>query len=106
MHMSQTLGFSVYTISMISTTTTVVHVLALQIDRRPCDRRGSEYATALGMLLVPLDAHLLDFCPNAVPCVSRPVLQLYRLGGIPRGRDAASIASYPTRASLAIHRNL
>ncbi len=54
MHMSQTLGFSVYTISMISTTTTVVHVLALRLIGGPADRRGSEYATALGMLLVPL----------------------------------------------------
>lgn len=53
-HMAETLGFGVDTISLLATITTFCNAFAVRLAGTLVDRKGAERITALGMLLVPL----------------------------------------------------
>lgn len=53
-HMVQTLGFQVDTISLLATISTIVNVIAVRLAGPLVDRKGPEKVTMVGMLLVPL----------------------------------------------------
>ncbi len=53
-HMVQTLGFQVDTISLLATVSTIVNVVAVRLAGPLVDRKGPERVTMVGMLLVPL----------------------------------------------------
>jgi MFS family permease len=53
-HMVKNLGFDVAMIALLTTTVTVVSVIAVRIAGPLVDRHGPERLTAIGMLLVPL----------------------------------------------------
>lgn len=52
-HMVQTLGFGVDTISLLATVSTIVNVVAVRVAGPLVDRSGAEKVTMVGMLLVP-----------------------------------------------------
>jgi MFS family permease len=52
-HMVQTLGFGVDTISLLATVSTIVNVIAVRVAGPLVDRKGAEKVTMVGMLLVP-----------------------------------------------------
>jgi MFS family permease len=53
-HMVETLGFGVDTISLLATITTLCNVFVVRFAGNLVDKKGAERVTALGMLLVPL----------------------------------------------------
>jgi MFS family permease len=53
-HMVETLGFRVDTISLIATVSTVFNILAVRVAGPLVDRKGAARVTAVSMLLVPL----------------------------------------------------
>ena len=54
LHMVETLGFGIDTISLIATVTTVVNIVAVRFAGSLVDRKGPGWITASSMLLVPL----------------------------------------------------
>ncbi|MFH1084836.1 MAG: MFS transporter [Chloroflexota bacterium] len=53
-HMVQNLGFTVDTVAMVTTVSTVVNIIAMRVAGPLVDRHGTARITAISMLLVPL----------------------------------------------------